>query len=172
VEKPGVAREKSRENTEDSHVLEGQGQRVERAGSIPASQGKSDDKSIEESPAPGPTRSVSESVSSPMKVDSRSPSYSPVLDRTLTTALERDDDYEPPDATPSVTAPSVPGSPPFSPAPPDTITGDALENNLIALEPAANDNVTEAALTMANGQVVSLLNEVDLFRFLVSLLLC
>ena len=123
-------------------------------------QEKSDDKNVEESPAPDSIQSALESVSSPMEVDSRSPSYSPVLERTITAASEREDDYEPPDAMLPTATLSTSGSPPFSPAPPEAISGDVLRHDTIALRLAANDDMAEAALIKPNSPAVPPLNEV------------
>lgn len=119
-----------------------------------------EDKNVAESPAPDSVQSAPESVSSPMEVDSRSPSYSPVLERTITTASEREDDYEPPDEMLPTVVRATSGSPPFSPAPPETISGDGLGHDTVGLRPAANENKAEVALIEPNNSVIRLLTEV------------
>jgi hypothetical protein len=122
---------------------------------------------IEDSYAPDPSQLSPESTSSPMDVDNRSPSYSPVLGRAAMAATsDRDDDYEPPDATPPVAALSPVGSPPFSPAPPEPVTEDIVpDNSAVSFPQATNENETEEHLPQPNGSV-PLLTEVKstLFR--------
>jgi hypothetical protein len=158
-----IPHEQSTVHPDNYIASESHGQQTKRIESAPASPAEAGNTSVNDPLALRHSRSVSESVSTPMEVDSRSPSYSPVLDRTLIVASEREDDYEPPDATPPVDAPSVAGSPPFSPAPPKAIIGDILQYNTMASEPAANEDVTEAAPKKVNGEVFSLSNEVNPF---------
>lgn len=148
-----------------------QSQVMSEMGSIQDAQGQDEEDNVE-SPAPDHSQSGPESVSSPMEVDSRSPSYSPVLERTIAAVSERDDDYEPPDATPPTAFISATGSPPFSPAPPETVTGDVLENSPAALGQATNADVAEETLTEANGQVVPVQREVKLVPFSRIILFC
>jgi hypothetical protein len=169
TEKPTVAPEMSTDDSNDYYVPETGMQGGEQIEGTAISVSRDDDKHTEESPAPGPSQSVSESISSPMEVDSRSPSYSPVLERTLATASEREDDYEPPDVPLATAVLSATGSPPFSPAPPEAITED-IENNTIALDSATNEDVTEEALIEANGGVVLQPNEVKRIRYFVAFL--
>jgi hypothetical protein len=73
---------------------------------------------IEVSYAPNPTQLAPEMASETVE-ENRSPEYSPVPHRTVPDVPDREsDDYEPPDAT---APPEVLESPPFSPAPPDSI---------------------------------------------------
>jgi hypothetical protein len=55
-----------------------------------------------------------------------SPAYSPALHRTAPEIQDRDDEYEPPEATEFVEA-SVSDSPPFSPAPPDLVPESTVD---------------------------------------------
>jgi hypothetical protein len=78
------------------------------------------DMDIEVSYAPDPNQLAPASPSNPE--GSRSPAYSPTLDRTMPDAPDREsDDYEPPDATAPDDIPAPVESPPFSPAPPEDI---------------------------------------------------
>ncbi|KAH8787177.1 hypothetical protein BGZ57DRAFT_755743 [Hyaloscypha finlandica] len=74
---------------------------------------------MEVSYAPDPAQLAPEVPAEPIEEDNRSPEYSPQLNRTAPEVTDRESDgYEPPDAT----APTeVPESPPFSPAPPESI---------------------------------------------------
>jgi hypothetical protein len=165
AELPAATPEKTGDSTDDDHVLEIAQQDAVRAKADSISQGTSDDKNMEDSPALDTGLSVPESVSSPMEVDSRSPSYSPVLGRNITTASERDDDYEPPEATPPVLISYPTGSPPFSPAPPDPFSGD-IANSTAALGQESNEDGTEEILVKSKPRV--LLNEVKFMLYLVS----
>ena len=165
AELPAAIPEKTGDSTDDEHVLEIAQQDAVRVKADSISQGTSDDKNMEDSPALDTSLSVPESVSTPMEVDSRSPSYSPVLGRNITTASERDDDYEPPEATPPVLVSYPTGSPPFSPAPPNPFSGD-IANSTAALGQAANEDGTEEILVKSKPGV--LLNEVKITLYLVS----
>ena len=121
-----TASEESRENAAENRVLEAALQDAVRR-----DVGSSDDTTMEESYAPDPNQLAPESASSPMEVDEKSPSYSPDLDRT-TAPSDNADDYEPPEATPpvgTISSAVVSDSPPFSPAPPETMEGVVLENS-------------------------------------------
>jgi hypothetical protein len=115
-----------------------------------------DEMDIEVSYAPDPDQLAPESPSSVANAPAGSPEYSPVLDRSvLDTADRESDDYEPPEATPPVDAPSPIESPPFSPAPPATISdhvNDAIldVNSMQNSFRSANEN-TEEIIPLANG---------------------
>jgi hypothetical protein len=78
-----------------------------------------DEMDIEVSYTPGPAQLALDLPSDPVEEDNRSPEYSPTLTRTAPEMADRESDgYEPPDATAPTEAPE---SPPFSPAPPESI---------------------------------------------------
>jgi hypothetical protein len=163
VNNPPATSNISMENAGDPHAPETVTRGAERATTKSISQGKGDDKIVEESTAVDSSQSALESISNPMEIASRSPSYSPVLERTIAAVSEREDDYEPPDATLPTTALSTSGSPPFSPAPPESISRDDLRHDTIALTPTANENMAEVALIKRNGPAIPPTNEVQLF---------
>jgi hypothetical protein len=115
-----------------------------------------DEMDIEVSYAPDPDQLAPESPSSVASPPAGSPEYSPVLDRSvLDTADRESDDYEPPEATPPVDAPSPIESPPFSPAPPATISDHVDDvildvNSMQNSSRSANEN-TEETIPLANG---------------------
>lgn len=79
----------------------------------------SDEMDMEVSYAPDPAELAPELLVEPVEEDNRSPEYSPALNRTAPEFTDRESDgYEPPDATAPAEAPE---SPPFSPAPPESI---------------------------------------------------
>lgn len=155
VQQSDVTSEMEFQNTRNHQAPGSTVQDAEHTEVAYTSQHQGDDNNIE-SPTPGVSQSEPESVSSPMEVDSRSPSYSPVLERNIITASERDDDYEPPEATPPIAMLSTTGSPPFSPAPHEGVTEDVANDTLI----------------QANGQVAPSQNEVKFFPFIHIILFC
>lgn len=162
---PVTVPEKTRDILDGSGTLE-QVMDTVQTETNPISIGRGDEKS-EDSPTADPSYSASESVSSPMEVDSRSPSYSPDLGRAIAAGSEREDDYEPPEATPPIEKPSTPGSPPFSPAPPKSVAENIIADNTTAIGQAANEDGTGETIRKPSGHA-SLLS-VKFFPFLVSL---
>ncbi len=82
----------------------------------------SDETDMVVSYAPDPTQLEPElpaEPAEPTEEGSRSPEYSPELNRIVPEVIDRESDgYEPPDATAPTEAPE---SPPFSPAPPESV---------------------------------------------------
>jgi hypothetical protein len=109
----------SNESAPTDESLEAALQEAVRAEADSHLQGGGDGMNIEVSYAPDPTQLAPELPPDPVEEENRSPEYSPTLHRTAPDVPDREsDDYEPPDAT----APSdVLESPPFSPAPPESI---------------------------------------------------
>jgi hypothetical protein len=80
----------------------------------------SDEMDMEVLYAPNPAQLAPEIRTEPIEEHNRSPEYSPALNRTAAPEItdRESDGYEPPDATAPTEAPD---SPPFSPAPPESI---------------------------------------------------
>jgi hypothetical protein len=86
----------------------------------------SDEMDMEELYAPDPAQLAPELPVEPLESDNRSPEYSPELSRPAPGVADRESDgYEPPDATALTEAPD---SPPFSPAPPESVLAAADES--------------------------------------------
>jgi hypothetical protein len=100
------------------HVLEAALQEAVRAEADSHSQGASD-MDIEDFYAPDPNQLAPDTSIEPTD-EKRSPIYSPIFERS-DAADGESDNYEPPEAPPQVDKPSI-DSPPFSPAPPETIS--------------------------------------------------
>lgn len=96
---------------------------------------------METSFAPDPTQLAPDSASNSGEEEVDSPVYSPVLDRTIAETDAESDIYEPPEATPPVDRSSPIESPPFSPAPPESVSKPAIVDDSIQVvdEPAQSD---------------------------------
>jgi hypothetical protein len=120
---------------------------------------------MEVSYAPDPTQLAPELSSEPVEEENRSPEYSPVLERTAPEVPDREsDNYEPPDATDPTDAPE---SPPFSPAPPESIhelADDTMQdvNSTQAIDEDGQNN-TEEIQPLLNGSPQQLLEVNSIF---------
>jgi len=74
----------------------------------------------EQSNQPAPSQPEIDSVLTRAEEDNHSPEYSPALDRSIVDDVH-EDDYEPPEAHEPIDTRSPIESPPFSPAPPESI---------------------------------------------------
>lgn len=119
---PESAEEKksdSNESSETDQALEATLQEVVRAEADSQSNNDNEMDIADSQLASDASQLASQLSTKPLEKDSRSPEYSPVLERTAPEVTDREsDDYEPPDATLAAEAPE---SPPFSPAPPESI---------------------------------------------------
>jgi len=125
----------------------------------------SDEMDMEVSYAPDPAQLAPELSSEIVEEENRSPEYSPNLHRTAPEVPDREsDDYEPPDATIPTDAPE---SPPFSPAPPESIHKLADEtmqdvNSMQALDEDGH-STTEEIQPLLNGSSQQLLEVNNIF---------
>jgi len=138
-------------------VLEAALQEAVRAEADSHARGESD-LDMEDLYAPGPNQLAPASSLSSAGEGKRSPVYSPLLERTMSDVPDGDsDNYEPPEATPPADIPSPIESPPFSPAPPDTVTeltgADITSNDSIQAIGENGQNGIGESLPLQNGSV-------------------
>ncbi|CZS99611.1 uncharacterized protein RAG0_07941 [Rhynchosporium agropyri] len=144
----GKAQEGLKETTSTDHALEAALQEAVRA-EVDSHGPQEDDTDMEDFYAPDPNQ-LAPQTPSQVPEQAGSPEYSPTLDRTMPDLPQTEsDDYEPPEATPPLDDHSVSDSPPFSPAPPETVSEVVDDMNLDVympeLEPAlACDNVSQS----------------------------
>jgi hypothetical protein len=93
--------------------------------------------------APDPTQLTPDSASNSGEEEVDSPVYSPVLDRTIAETDAESDNYEPPEATPPVDGPFPVESPPFSPAPPESVSQPAIVDDSIQVVDESAQSDTE-----------------------------
>jgi hypothetical protein len=121
-------KENSNENVSTDRALEAALQEAVRAEADSQSQ-NGDEIDMDDSYAPDPTQLAPVMPSDRAEEDNRSAEYSPGLHRNVPDVPDREsDDYEPPDAT---ALSDVLESPPFSPAPPESIhelAGDTIQD--------------------------------------------
>jgi hypothetical protein len=117
----------------------------------------SDDMDVDVSYAPEPAELAPELPSDPTEEGNRSPEYSPVLNRAAPENTDRESDgYEPPDATAPTEAPE---SPPFSPAPPESIhEADEMMQDVNSTQALNEPNTAEDAQPLVNGSPQMLLD--------------
>ncbi len=110
-----------------------------------------EDMDIDDFYAPDPSQSGPKPSSHLAGHDVRSPEYSPQLDRSVPDAPDREsDDYEPPEATPPA---DEPDSPPFSPAPPQTVSSinqDSVDVDMSEINSTQKANQVEQNHTREN----------------------
>ncbi|KAH7390304.1 hypothetical protein BKA64DRAFT_678928 [Cadophora sp. MPI-SDFR-AT-0126] len=137
------AHDDRKENASTDQALEAALQEAVRAEADSHAQ-EEDDMDIEDFYAPDPNQ-LAPRTPTQIPEQTGSPEYSPTLDRSIPDAPGESDDYEPPEATPPIHESFAPDSPPFSPAPPKSLSevdnGDSLDIDMPEFEPAraAND---------------------------------
>ena len=146
----------SAESEPTNQALEAALQEAVRAEADSHSQ-HSDAMNMDVSYAPDPAELAPELPSDPAEEDNRSPEYSPVLNRAAPEITDRESDgYEPPDATPPTEAPE---SPPFSPAPPESIhEADEIMQDVNSTQALDEPNTAEDAQSLVNGSPQVLLD--------------
>jgi hypothetical protein len=127
-----------KEKVTDDHALEAALQEAVRA-EADAHAHEGSDVDMENSYAPDPNQLAPDSPAAGSEEGELSPEYSPVLHRTISDVPDREsDDYEPPEATPAIDMQGPIESPPFSPAPPETISEPTNH-------PAPDDDLQQAS---------------------------
>jgi hypothetical protein len=151
----GEAKGGSSESEPTNQALEATLQEAVRAEADSHSQ-HSDDMDMDVSYALDPAELAPELPSNPAE-DNRSPEYSPVLNRAAPEITDRESDgYEPPDATAPTEAPE---SPPFSPAPPESIhEADEIMQDVNSTQALDEPNSAEDAQPLVNGSPQVLLD--------------
>jgi len=144
--------DEAKENAIADQVLEAALQEQVRAEADTQGNKEGSDMDIEDSYAPDPNKLAPESTPGQFEDDTRSPSYSPVLERPALLIERESDDYEPPDAGSPV------HSPPFSPAPPNPVTDEADNISAVVETQSTDDNeIGEESLPQTNGSVPPLI---------------
>jgi hypothetical protein len=150
---PSQMRSDSGERVSANQALEAALQEAVRAEADSHGHGGSE-VDMETSFVPDTTQLAPESSSNSAEEEVDSPMYSPVVDRTISDVPDAEsDNYEPPEATPPVDAPSPIESSPFSPAPPDAAPESELVDDSIQIVDDGAQSDMGQLLPEQNGSV-------------------